>query len=421
MAFISELIGKPVTDFDGIQVGVLKDLIARTHKDFKHPVIDAIVVKIKEEQILISFLDVVVLLAAAISLKQKTGNFQEYVIKDDDIMLIEDVLDKQIIDIDGARVVRVNDIELLRVNSHIIVSNVDVGASGILRRMGLSKYSRFILPFFINRPNRGFISWDFVELLRHDNSMRLKVPASKLAELHPSDLAEILSELSHTDTDQLLENLDLKMLADTLEEIEPDYQASLVKSMSDERVADLLEEMSPDEAADLLAELPPQRSEDLLELMEDEDARDVRKLLLYHEDSAGGLMTTDYVSVLPNLTAEQTICTLREVGEEAELIYYVYVTDEENHLIGVFSLSDLIMAQPEVRVTEFMHKRVVSVNLNDDQDEVAQVVSKYNLLAVPVVDDQDYLHGIVTADDALDKIIPTAWKKRLPRFFGSLQ
>jgi CBS domain-containing protein len=421
MAFISDLIGKPVTDFDGKQVGVLKDLVARTHKDFKHPVIDAIVIKVKEEQLIIPYVNVVVLLASAITLDHKTGDFQDYETDEEDIFLIDDVLDKQIIDIDGARVVRVNDIEILRVNSHIIVSNVDVGASGILRRIGLSRLSRFILPLFKSNPNRGFISWDFVEPLRHDKSMRLKVPASKLAELHPSDLAEIISELSHTDTDQFLENLDIKMLAETLEEIEPDYQASLVKDMSDEKVADLLEEMSPDEAADLLAELPSQRSENLLELMEDDDARDVRKLLLFHEDSAGGLMTTDYVSVYPDLTAEQTIRTLREVGDEAELIYYVYVTDEDNHLIGVFSLSDLIMAQPEIKVTEFMHKRVVSVNLKDDQDEVAQMVSKYNLLAVPVVDDQDCLHGIVTADDALDKIIPTAWKKRLPRFFGSLQ
>ena len=421
MAFISEMIGKPVTDFDGKQIGVLKDLVACTHKDFKHPVIDAIVIKNKEEEKTIPFVDVVVLLATAISIKQKIGKFQNYITNEEDILLIEDVLDKQIIDIDGARVVRVNDIELLRVNSHIVVSNVDVGTSGILRRIGLSKLSKFILPLFKSNLKKGFISWDFVELLRHDNSMRLKVPASKLAELHPSDLAEIISELSQTDTDQFLENMDLKMLADTLEEIEPDYQASLVKSMSDEKVADLLEEMSPDEAADLLAELPPRRSENLLELMEGDEARDVRKLLLYHEDSAGGLMTTDYISVRPDLTAENTISTLREEGEEAELIYYVYVTDDDNHLIGVFSLSDLIMAQPEVKVTEFMQKRVVSVNLNDDQDEVAQVVAKYNLLAVPVVDDQDCLHGIVTAEDALDKIIPTAWKKRLPRFFGSLQ
>jgi len=421
MAFISELIGKPVTDIDGIQVGVLKDLVARTYKEFNHPVVDAIVVQSKNEQSIIPFSEVLVLLATAISLKQNKGGFSKYISQEEDIFLIEDVLDKQIIDTDGARVVRVNDIELVRVNGNMIVSNVDVGTSGIMRRIGMAKLARKIFPSIKKEPNQGCISWDFVELLRHDQSMRLKVPAGKLAELHPSDLADIISDLSHTETGEFLDNLNLKQLADTLEEIEPDYQASLIKDMSDEKVADLLEEMSPDEAADLLAELPSNRSESLLDLMEDEEAKDVRKLLLFHEESAGGLMTTDYVSIHPDLTAEQTIKRLREIGEEAELIYYVYVTDVENHLIGVFSLSDLIMAQPNIKVTEFMHKRVVSVNLKDEQDEIAQVVSKYNLLAVPVVDDQNIMHGIVTTDDALDKIIPTSWKKRLPRFFGTLK
>lgn len=421
MAFISELTGKPVTDIDGIKIGVLKDLVAHSHKEFNHPVVDAIVVKLKDDQLVIPFSDVLVLLSTSISLKQSEGSIQQYSTQEDDILLVDDVLDKQIIDTDGARVVRVNDIELVRVNGNMVVSNVDVGTSGILRRVGLTKLSRILLPLFKKEPNQGRISWDFVEPLRHDQSMRLKVPAGKLADLHPSDLADIISDLSHTETGELLDNLNIKQLADTLEEIEPDFQASLVKDMSDEKVADLLEEMSPDEAADLLAELPATRSESLLDLMEDEEARDVRKLLLFHEESAGGLMTTDYVSVRPDLNAEQTIKRLREIGEEAELIYYVYVTDVEDHLIGVFSLSDLIMAQPDVQVTEFMHKRVVSVNLKDQQEEIAQVVSKYNLLAVPVVDDQNVMHGIVTTDDALDKIIPTSWKKRLPRFFGTLK
>jgi magnesium transporter len=421
MSFISELTGKPVTDIDGVQIGTLKDLVARKHNDFHHPVVDAIIIQNKDEQFAVPFSEVVVLLAAAVSLRLRKGKFPAYVLKEDDILLVEDVLDKQIIDIDGARVVRVNDIELVRVNGNIVVSNVDIGTSGIMRRIGLSRLSRMTASLFKRDPNHGYISWEFVEPLRHDQSMRLKVPAAKLAELHPSDLAEIISDLSHNDTDQLLDNLDIKHLADTLEEVEPEFQASLVKGMSDEKVADLLEEMSPDEAADLLAELPSQRSENLLELMEDEDAKDVRKLLLFHEESAGGLMTTDYVSVQPELTAEETICYLRKVGDEAELIYYVYVTDFANHLIGVFSLSDLIMAQPEIKVTEFMHKRVVSVNLKDEQEEIAQVVSKYNLMAVPVVDNQNIMHGIVTADDALDQIIPTAWKKRLPRFFGALK
>jgi len=175
--------------------------------------------------------------------------------------------------------------------------------------------------------------------------------------------------------------------------------------------------MAPDEAADLLAELPQDRSRELLELMEDEDAEDVRRLLSYPDDTAGGIMTTEFVAIRPNLTAEQAIRALRETAHEAETVFYVYVTDSAEHLVGVFSLSDLVLARPETPVSQFMHSRVVSVSVLADQTEVAQAVAKYNLLAVPVVDNQQRLLGIVTADDALDKIIPTAWKKRLPHMY----
>jgi magnesium transporter len=187
--------------------------------------------------------------------------------------------------------------------------------------------------------------------------------------------------------------------------------------MSDEKVADVLEEMEPDEAADLLGDMPKDRKEDLLALMEEEDAEDVRKLMAYPEESAGGIMTTEYASIRPNLTAAEAIQLLRGMAEEVETMFYVYVVDENEHLIGAFSLSDLIFAPPEQNVSNFMTDRIITVNLTDDQETVAQTVAKYDLIAVPVVDDQNHLHGIVTADDALDKIIPTAWKKRLPRFY----
>ena len=182
-------------------------------------------------------------------------------------------------------------------------------------------------------------------------------------------------------------------------------------------MADVLEEMSPDEAADLLHELPEDRSNDLLNLMEREEADDVRKLLAYPDDTCGGIMNTEYIVVSPELTAGQVIEELRKRADEAETVFYVYVTDKFNKLIGVFSLRELVIARPDTPISQFMHRRVVSVNLLDSQDQVAQAVSKYNLLAVPVVDDQQRMHGIVTADDALDKIIPTAWKKRLPKLY----
>jgi Mg/Co/Ni transporter MgtE len=151
--------------------------------------------------------------------------------------------------------------------------------------------------------------------------------------------------------------------------------------------------------------------------MEKEDADDVRKLLAYPEESAGGIMTTEYASIQPNLTATEAIQVLRNMADEVETMFYVYVVDEQEHLIGTFSLNNLIFAPPGQMVSDFMTKRIITVNLTDDQEEVAQTVAKYDLLAIPVVDDQNRLHGIVTADDALDKIIPTAWKKRLPRFY----
>ncbi len=421
MAFISELTDRPVTDIDGTRIGVVKDVVARPIKEFKHPVVDAIVVRGKEGDRTIAYSELAALLSAAIPLKRPSKEIADYQLQDDDIRLVQDVLDKQILDTDGARVVRVNDIELARINGNVIVTNVDIGVKGILRRIGLEKLGRWATRYMKNEPSSGTISWDFVEPLVHDQSMRLKVPASKLADLHPSDIAEIISDLNRAEHSDLLNKLDIKQLADTLEEVEPDFQADLLGHFPDEKVADVLEEMSPDEATDLLAELPDERRQGLLKLMERDEAEEVRELLRYEEDTAGGLMTTEYVSVTPDLTAAQAIEHLRRLSEEAELLYYVYVTDAEEHLLGVFSLSDLIMAQPDTPVTEFMHKRVISVELDTQQDEIAQIVAKYNLIAVPVVDAEDHLHGIVTADDALDKILPTSWKKRLPHFLGAHQ
>jgi magnesium transporter len=417
MAFLSELMDRPVSDIDGKFVGKLADLIARFRGGLPHPVIEAIVVRQKDDTKVIPFSAVAALIPPAIPLSRRIEDIEPYHANEEDIYLVEEVLDKQIIDTDGARVVRVNDLELVRVNGTILVSNVDIGILGILRRFGLVKSGRNVLGSWPFKVPQNLISWDDVELLRQDQSMRLKVPVEKLTELHPADVAEILSDLNRLQSGQFLEALDLEHLADALEEVEPEFQASLVEDMPDEKVADVLEEMEPDEAADLLAELPTDRSQDLLALMDQEEADEVRRLLAYPEDSAGGIMTTAYICVGPDLTAEQVLQVLRETGREAETIFYIFVADEENHLLGVFSLSSLVFARPDSLVSEFMIKRLITVQLLDDQEDVAQTISKYDLLAVPVVNEENQIQGIVTADDALDKIIPTAWKKRLPRFF----
>lgn len=417
MAFISEMLGKTVADFEGETIGSLDDLLAVTQSKFSHPLITGIVVKTSSGKKIISIEDVAVLIAPAIPLKKHQNDLHLIQPGDSDLLLVRDILDKQIIDTNGVRVVRVNDLEIRKVGEQYFVVNVDIGGMGLMRRLGLARHVQKIGTKLKTENKSTIISWDVIELISKNESMRLKVPGDRLKELHPADIAEIVSDMNRIQSGEFLDQLDVKVLADTLEEVEPDFQASLVEGMADERVADVLEEMAPDEAADLLAELPKDRSADILDLMEDEDAKDVRKLLTFDEDTAGGIMTTEYVAVKEKLTAEETIKLLRETAGEAEQIFYVYVTDDQNHLIGVFSLSDLVLAKPKSLLTDIMHRRVASVHLEDSQDDVAQMISKYNLLAIPVVDDDHCIHGIVTADDALDKIIPTAWKKRLPRMY----
>lgn len=415
MAFLSQIIGRPVTDSDGKPVGVVKDVVARSLEIMPHPVVQAVEVKSKDKTWVLPYTSLAALLSQAVPLKIPVEQVEAYTPLEGDIFLARDVMDKQIIDTDGARVVRVNDLELLRVNGSVLVSNVDVGVSGILRRLGLGWMGKSLARRF--EAMSSYISWDDMELFQQDQMMRLRVPVQKIKELHPADIAEIISDLNRLQSAELLDSFDVKQLADALEEVEPEFSASLIENMDDERVADVLEEMDPDDAADLLAELDPERSEDLLELMEDDEAEDVRRLLAYDEDTAGGIMTTEYANIPPGLTAAQAIDHLRQHADEAETIFYVYITDALEHLIGVCSLDRLVLAPPDTPIASIMKTNVVTVDVNDDQDDVAQVVSKYNLLSVPVVDEHNRLHGVVTADDALDKIIPTAWKKRLPRFY----
>jgi magnesium transporter len=410
MAYVRELLGRPVADVSGKQIGTLADLIATTRNPIAHPLIVAMAVNCGNCQLLIPVSTATVLIAPAIPLKYRLKDLPVYEIAKEDLFLARDVLDKPVIDINGVRAVRVKDVELTRVDNDIYIANVTVCEDG--RR----SLARTLFGRGAQIPTAGVISWENIEMLPGENPMRLKVSGDKLADLHPADLADIVSDLTrHNSSEQLLDQMVVETLADVLEESEPEVQAGLVEHMPDEKVADVLEEMAPDEAADLLAELPKGRSEDLLDLMDREEAEDVRKLLTYDVDSAGGLMNTDFLAVRPSLTAAKAIAELRREGPKIQNLFYIYVTEENMRLLGVFSLRDLVLADPDTCVTDFMRTRVFTIRPGDSQDAAAHAVSKYNLQAVPVVDDENRLQGIITADDALDKIIPTAWKKRMPR------
>lgn len=417
MPYLSSLIGRPVVDSEGCRVGSLKDIVAHASSESPHPKLVALEVKRRKDHLLVPYTYMAALVAPAIPLTCSLSEITPYELGEHDLFLVRDVLDKQIIDTSGVRVVRVNDLEIMRADGHFYVANVDISGLGLLRRLGLAQPALWLTRRLRRELRPAAIPWDSIELLPGDQPMRLRVPSDKIADLHPADLAEIISDLGRAESSRLLESLDIETVADTLQEIEPEFQVSLVESMPDERVADVLEEMEPDEAADLLAELPEERSQEILELMERDEAEDVRRLLAYPEDTAGGIMTTEFATISADLTVEQAIATLRKTAQEVERLFYVYVTDAKNRLVGVLALQDLVLAPPQTPVSKLMRRHVISVDLNASQNTVAQIVAKYNLLAVPVLDDQKRLQGVVTVDDALDKIIPTRWKKRLPRLY----
>ena len=336
-----------------------------------------------------------------------------------EIRLKLDLMDRQIVDIDGRKVVRVNDLRLDEVEGALHLVAVDVGPTGLLRRLGIEGPWRTIARGLHRDVPERYIDWEDVDPVeRTIASVKLRVPHKGLAELHPADLATIIDQLSRSDRVGVITSLDDEAAADAIGEMEPETQVDILEDLEPERAADILEEMDPDEAADLVADLSEETREEILGLMEKDEADEVQELMTYAEDTAGGIMTTEFVAVPASLTAAETIDRLRELEPNAETIYYVYVTDPEGRLVGVLSLRDLIVAKPNTVISSFMYEEPVALRTDASEEDVTEVVARYNLLAVPVVDEEGRLEGIVTVDDAIDTLLPQPTKRRLPRLFG---
>jgi len=292
---------------------------------------------------------------------------------------------------------------------------VDVSTAGLLRRMGAAR----VLDALGLKLTPTAIAWEAIEPVESGTAgVKLKVSHEDLAKLHPSDIAQIISQLDQPHVQEVLEGLDDEAAADAIGEVSPDLQLQLIKGMEPERAADILEEMEPDDAADILGDLEPERAQDLLNRMEVDEADDVRELLTYADDTAGGLMTNDIVVVPPTVTAGEAIGLVRQQAAEMDNVYYVYVADESELLLGVLSLRELIVADPNTPIGRVMHRELIRGRLDDSQDEAARLIAKYNLLSLPIVDDLGKLKGIVTVDDAMDVILPDDWKARLPRVYA---
>jgi CBS domain-containing protein len=336
------------------------------------------------------------------------------------LRLARDLLDKQIVDTHGAKVVRVNDLQLSEVDGQLRLVGADVGLRGLLRRVGAEAMAERVAGLAGRRLPGGIIPWHLVEPLEKsgDQPVRLTIPHRKLALLHPADIADVVEEMSADERVAVFQQLDLETAADALQEVEPEMQASIVSDLPEERAADILEEMDPDEAADLLQDLPAERREGLVDLMEKQEASDVEKLLTHSEDSAGGIMTSDFMALPSDLTAAAAIDLLRETKPNPELTYYLYVVDSEGKLAGVLSLRDLVVAPPDTKVTAIMDPHVLRLDVATPKEEVAAIIAKYDLLALPVVDARGRLVGTVTVDDVVELMLPRHWKKRSLRTAG---
>jgi CBS domain-containing protein len=411
--YLSDFIKKPVLSPKGERIGKLKDVIVSS--DHSYPIIKALKVNTTGKKTINISWRYVGNLGKEINLKYPLEEIKAYKIQKHDIILLKDVMDRQVVDIEGKKIRRVNDIKISPTNGHYHVIGVDIGVNGILRRLSLNRIAK---PLGITS-NEDLISWKDIDPLESDYSkVKLKVPKQKIKKLHPADMAEIVDQLGLNESLNILNSLDDESAADTLEEVSPERQVSLLEGMDSQRAAEILDEMSPDDAADVLADLPDEKAEELLDLMEPEESDDLRKLLEYPENTAGGIMTTEFAYVDQDLTVKSVLDSLRHMAEDVETIYYVYIISKKGDLVGVISLRDILLSEPESKVSEFMHTHIIKADVMEEQHEVAQKIAKYNLIALPVVEDETKLRGIITVDDAIDIVLPTAWKKRVPRMFG---
>ncbi|MBN2169101.1 MAG: magnesium transporter [Actinobacteria bacterium] len=408
MRYLSTMLDKRIYRSDGTGLGRLEDVMVTGATKF--PFIEGIIVKApiteKRRRYYVSWNKVSI---------GEDGKWTAVDFSSDPIpegnhfLLCRDLLDKQIVDLDGYKIVRVTDVRLARAGSMLRVVGVDIGVLAILRRLGLGWLADRMRGRLRGELWDKTVSWNLmapVEQMPYD--LKLIVPYKEYLKAHPSDIADIVEQLDETQRVKMFALIDDPKAASVLVNVIPGKLEEVADSIDNDRLSDLLEIMPPDEAADILGSFPRKKAELLLSLMEIDEASVVSELLGYDPDTAGGRMTTEYVSVSRQMTPETVMEKLRREHSEAETIYYLYVVDSENHLSGVVSLRDLLRAASEEKIGNIMSRDIIASDVMDSQEDVAEKLVKYNLLALPIVDNDHVMKGIVTYDDAMDVMMEEA-------------
>jgi magnesium transporter len=410
--YFSQLLDHSVLDADGRSTGKMADMKVRLGELF--PRVASVVIRPRRRRrkklVELDWSQVDYLNGNRIRLKPGAADhFQPLEVRADELLLREELLDRQVVDTFGAKIERVNDVHLLVVNKDLHVVHVDYGLRGLIRRLGwLGAVDAFTGWFFSFQIKEKLVSWKYVQPLISDlrsQNLKLTVAGTNIRDLHPSDLADILEELDRANQDRLFKSLDVETAAETLEEVDPKLQVHLIESAPVEKASDILEEMAPDEATDLLADLPEEQKQNLIRTMEKPSRDALIELLKHKEGTAGSLMTKDFISLEPSQTINQAIDQFRQTTYPLDSVAYIYVTDKDKKLLGVSTLRHLVICDKSTQVSEFMNPRLVTVKADDDVEEVVQLFKKYKFMSLPVVDEENRLLGIITLKDIIEETL----------------
>lgn len=323
------------------------------------------------------------------------------------VLLREFLLDKQIVDVHGAKVERVNDLQFLSSDGKLLLVQVDVGLRGLLRRLGFEEpVVRFCRWFFDYEPKESFIAWHFVQPLADPDRLRLQIPQSRLSDLHPADLADIIEDMDVHERAALVESLNEEVLADVFEEMDPKVQVSIMRGLEFEKAADIIEEMSPDDAADLIADLPKDTADGIFQELDDEYEEKVKGLLVHDEDEAGGLMTTQFMALGPDKTIVDALAHIRQNAGDVDVIYYIYVVDDDGRLQGVINLRELLSNEIFTPLNRIMTTRLITAKLDEQAEDLADTFAKYGFRAIPVVDEEHHIRGVIRFKALLEILAP---------------
>lgn len=403
MLYLSQILGRPIHDAVGEKIAVIKDVLVRYGEEDYPPII-GLLARYRRRNFFMPRSKIDSLDEHGARMNSGVLDLSPFARREGEVLLARDVLDNQLIDVDGKRVVRVNDVQIITVADQWRVSGADVSLQGFLRRL---------MPqgFYGSKRPVEVLDWADVGYLATDSAsatVKLKSSKDKLSRLHPVEIAQLAETLSPIHRTEIVESLDDEIAADTLEEMSTENQARILEELDEERAADLLEEMSPDDAVDVLGELDEAKAKELFDLMEEDEKADVAELMFYEADTAGGLMTTEFVTFPKDLTVGGAIERLREMAETPNMIYYLYIVGDEDswELEGIVTLRTLILSDPALPLDEVMRTKFQFVGTHEPSDDVALKIAEYNLLAMPVLDDLNEIVGIVTVDDAMEILLP---------------